>query len=274
MPKRKKNFNFIFFIIIIAVIIGGGFWFYQQWPKNGTKEDLDANDQLVTQEPEKFEITEELARQMVVQVIPNKYSKDTAEFFIGDLNGDALAEVIVTALPEIQQEEEGAAEAYLAVVTPTDTKGHYTKIADFFFGKAHYLLFRSTPRVLDYPIDIIDIDLDGKKEIVLDLGSGGASNEAFGIFRLDWDSGKIIWLQVQRVGGEIENSYFLKGGSIMHQETFELGDIDKDGKVEIVEKEGVYIGTGSEPDDWQKDENWQWETYTYKWNGNIFIYSK
>ena len=260
--------------IIIAVIIGGGFWAYRQWPKNETKEDLDADDQLVKQEPEKFEITEELARQMVVQVIPNKYSKDTAEFFIDDLNGDALAEVIVTALPEIQQEEEGTAEAYLAVVTPTDKNGHYIKIADFFFGKAHYLLFRSTPRVLDHPIDIIDIDLDGKKEIVLDLGSGGASNEAFGIFRIDWDSGKIIWLQVQRAGGEIENSYFLKGGSIMHQETFQLEDVDSDGKVEIIEKEGVYIGTGSEPDDWQKDENWQWESHTYKWNGNLFVYSK
>ena len=273
MSRRKRRFNFIILVLVLAAGIGGGVWFLRQMPKSGGGNDIVIDNQSPADEPVKFEVTKDLAKQLVVQVIPNQYNKETAEFSIADLDGDNKAEVIITALPETQGLDESAAEAYLAVVTPTDGKGHYTKIAEFFFGKAHYLLFRSTPWIADQA-DIIDIEGDGEKEFVLDLGSGGASNEAFGIFKIGWEAGKIIWLQVQRASGEIENSYFLEGGSIMHRETFELDDIEKDGKIEIIEKEGTFIGTGDNPDDWQNDANWQWEAHTYKWNGNIFVYSQ
>ena len=103
----------------------------------------------------------------------------------------------------------------------------------------------------------------------MDLGTGGASNEAYGVFKIDWDLNKIGWLKIKGKDGEIENSFFLKGGSVMHQEVFEIKDLDSDGKMELIEKEGEYIGG-----EWESKENWKWQISVYKWDGSIFNYDE
>ncbi len=259
MAKRKfrTNWKYIFVLIILALIFLGFFYWQEKiWPEEEFSE-------VKIKKPKKIEITEELVNKIIDKILPENYAKETACFFIDDLNGDGISEIIIGVAPNLP-----ANEAYLTIVEPLDEIGNYKKIVEFNFNEKEGISFRSTPCIQDQK-DVLDIDGDGKKEFVLDLGIGGANNEAFGIFKIDWEKNKIEWLKIKEKNGQIENSFFLKGGSVMHQEDFELKDLDGDGILEIIEKEGEYIGG-----EWQNKENWNWQISVYKWDGEIFEYNQ
>ena len=235
---------------------------------NFSKEETDYKEVICSNE---FAIKEKsiaatIVLDIIKEVIPQNYNLDTSRAFERDLNNDGLSELIIAARPT--RITEISYEAYLAVVTLLDREGNYKKIGDFYFTEKDGIAFRDSPG-LD---SLEDIDNDGKKEIILDLGTGGASNEAYGIFKIDWDLNKINWLKIQK-DGEIKNTFFLRGGSVMHQEDFELKDLDKDGLIEIIEEKGQYIGSSGEEKDWLEEKNWKWQNSVYKWNGSIFLYN-
>ena len=223
----------------------------------------------LTQESETsaVEITSELARKIIDNALPVSYRKETAQSYASDFNSDGKKEIFISGV--IASEKYAPAEeVFLALLLPTDNKGNYKKIASSYFNKDDGNIGeRGTPS-LNGSDDILDIDKDGKKEFVLDLGAGGASNEAFGIFKIDWDAKKIIWLKVKRQDGAIENTYFSEGGSATHTEDFELKDVDSDGFVEVVESfEWLVISSdGSESS--QKDK------YVYRWSDGMLIYNE
>ncbi|KPJ57419.1 hypothetical protein AMJ49_00570 [Parcubacteria bacterium DG_74_2] len=262
MRKQRTNWKYIFIVAILAFIVGGvSYWQCKFWPKEEV---------LVSEieKPKKIEVTEELVNKIIDKIVPKNYDRETICSFIDDLDNDEFSEIILVFTPTPP-----TSEAYFTIVVPTNETGNYKKIADFTFGKEDITFFRSTPCVYDTK-DLLDIDNDGKKEIILDLGTGGASNEAFGVFKINWNLNKIDWLKLKRKDQIVENTYFLRGGSIMHQEIFEVKDLNSDGVMEIIEKTGEYIGTFEDPEDWKKEESWKWQITVYKWNGSIFDYNE
>jgi len=253
--KFRTNWLYIFVLVILALI----FWAFssrqlKNWPEENFSE-------IKTKKAERIEITEELINKIIDKILPENFDRKTACYFLSDLNKDGISEIIVGFIKNPPTQN-----AYLAIVTPIDE--NFEKLADFNFGQKEDITFSSSPCLRDKK-DILDVNGDGKEEMVLDLGAGGASNEAFGIFEIDLQAGKIEWLKIKEKDGEIKNSFFLKGGSVMHQEDFELKDLDGDGKMEIIEKEGEYLGG-----DWEKKESWKWQISVYKWDGKIFKYNE
>jgi len=255
MKKRVTNWKYILIVAIFAFFVAVfSIWQLKILPKELFVPEI--------KKQKKIEVTEELTDKIIEKIVPENFDRKTACFFVNDLDNDKISEIIIGTTPP-----QPTYQAYLTVVTPIDETGNYKKIADFYFDEEN-ISFRSTP-CLQEAKDILDIDGDGKKEFVLDLGTGGASNEAFGIFKIDWEKNKIEWLKIKRKDGQIENSFFLRGGSVMHQEDFELKDLDSDGKLEIIEKEGEYIGG-----DWESKESWKWQIFVYKWDGEIYNYDE
>lgn len=260
-------------IILILAVFAGGIVF---WQSLKIEEDLPLAIEIKPKEElEKLEITQELINKIINNILPENYDRESVVSFIQDLNSDGLEELIISAT-SIVSPQELPHQAYIIVVTPFDKTGNFKKVAEFYFGEEEGIIFRSTPRVsfLINNSGILDIDGDGKKEIILGLGTGGASNEAYGIFKIDWVLGEINWLKIRAEDGTVENTYFLEGGSVMHQESFYFKDIDQDGILEMVEKAVLYLNGLGEPEDWEKGENLNWQIWVYKWDGLIFNYNK
>ncbi len=259
-------------ILILAVLVGG----FTIWQFSDIQEDLPLVIEMKPKEGlKKIEITQELINKIINNILPENYDRESVVSFIQDLNRDELKELIISAT-SIVSPQELPHKAYIVVVTPLDKTGNFKKVAEFYFGEEERIVFRSTPRVslLAHNSGTLDIDGDGKKEIILALGTGGASNEAYGIFQIDWILGKINWLKIRAEDGTVENTYFLAGGSVMHQESFYFEDIDNDGVLEMIEKSGSYIGGLGEVEDWEKGESLNWQIWVYKWDGSIFAYNK
>lgn len=260
-------------MILILAILAGGVVF---WQSLKIEEDLPlAIEMKPKEELKKLEITQELINKVVNKVLPENYDRESVISFIQDLNSDELEELIISAT-SIVPPQELPRQAYIIVVTPLDKTGNFNKIAEFYFGEEEIIVFRSTPRVNIFINNsgTLDIDGDGEKEIILFLGTGGASNEAYGVFKIDWVLGEINWLKIKAEDGTVENTYFLEGGSVMHQESFYFEDINQDGVLEMIEKTGSYIGGSGELEDWEKGESWNWQIWVYKWDGLIFAYNK
>ena len=260
-------------IILILAILAGGIIF---WQSLKIKEDLSLAIEMKPKEGLKnLEITQELINKVINKVLPENYDRGTAVSFIQDLNSDELEELIISAI-SIASPQELPYKAYIVVVTPLNKTGNFKKVAEFYFGEEERIVFRSTPRVntLINNSGTLDIDGDGEKEIILALGTGGASNEAYGIFKIDWILGEINWLKIKSEDGTVENTYFLEGGSVMHQESFYFEDVDQDGVLEMIEKASRYLGDSGEFEDWEKGESLNWQIWVYKWDGLIFVYDE
>lgn len=272
LKKRISTPIAIGIILILAILLGGLIF----WQSLEMEEDLPLAIEIKPEEkPKQFEITQELINKVINKVLPENYDRGTAVSFTQDLNSDELAEMLIS-VTSIVAPQELPHQAYIAVVTPLDKKGNFKKIAEFYFGEEEGIVFRSTPRVNTLINDsgTLDIDGDGEKEIILGLGTGGASNEAYGVFKIDWSLGEMNWLKIKSEDGTVENTYFLAGGSVMHQESFSFEDVDNDGLLEMIEKSSGYIGGSGDSGDWEKEENWDWQVRVYKWDGLIFSYNK
>lgn len=271
--KKEISTSIAIGTILILALLAGGVIF---WQSLKIEEDLPLVIEMKPKEElKKLGITQELINKVVNNILPENYDRESVVSFIQDLNSDELEELIISATSIISPQELPH-QAYIIVVTPLDKTGNFKKIAEFYFGEEERIVFRSTPRVslLINNSGILDIDGDGKKEIILSLGTGGASSEAYGIFKIDWILGEINWLKIKAEDGTVENTYFLEGGSVMHQESFYFEDIDNDGVLEMIEKAGLYLEGAGEPEDWEKEESWNWQIWVYKWDGLIFSYNE
>lgn len=278
----NQAFSKIWILIILVILVAGGILVC---PPKFLKEKFERVWQYFKipekEEPE-IKLPEEVSREMIEKnlagiinkALPLNFDRKNLKYFIDDLNNDGWLEVIITAgLPTDQPQYYG--KAYLAILKVLNKEGEYKKIADLEFGEP-VTLFRAVPKVaeLDDLEGLQDIDGDGQKEIILDLGTGGASNEAYGIFDIDWSEEKINWLNMRYQNGLVQSTFLLRGGSVMHQETFQLDDLDRDGRLEIIEKRGGFIGGLVNEENWLKEENWEWQKRVYKWDGSVFSYNR
>ena len=274
----NKSFSKILAVVVLAILILGGIIFWEYWDSLRSKEG-----RAPEEKEEEIKLSEEVAREMIEKnvseiinkVLPLNFDRKNAEYFIDDLNNDGWLEIIVTAcLPTAQSQY--YEKAYLGVLKVLNSKGDYQKIAGLEFGEP-VTIFRDIPKVaeLDDLESLQDIDGDGQKEIILYLGTGGASNEAYGIFDVDWLKQGINWLNMREENGSVQPTFLLRGGGVMHQETFQLNDLDGDGRLEIIKKSGGFIGNAlTEEKDWGNLENWDWQKKVYRWDGAVFSYDK
>jgi len=274
----NKSFSKILAVVVLTIFILGGIISWEYWylrSKEGrAPEEKEEEIKLLSEEVTR-EMIEKNVGEIINKVLPLNFDRKNAEYFIDDLNNDGWLEIIVTAcLPAVKAQY--YEKAYLGVLKVLNSKGDYQKIAGLEFGEP-VTIFRDIPKVaeLDDLGSLQDIDGDGQKEIILYLGTGGASNEAYGIFNVDWDRQEINWLNMRYESGAVQPTFLLRGGGVMHQEIFQLEDINGDGRLEIIEKSGGFIGSAStEEKDWGNLENWEWQKKVYSWDGVVFSYDK
>ena len=272
----NKSFSKILAVVIFAIFILGGIisWEYWYLRSKAVKTPEEKEEEIKLSEEVTREMIEKNAGEIINKVLALNFDRKNAEYFIDDLNNDGWLEIIVTAcLPTAQPQY--YEKAYLGVLKVLNSKGDYQKIAGLEFGEP-VTIFRDIPKVaeLDDLESLQDIDGDGQKEIILYLGTGGASNEAYGIFDVDWPKQEINWLNMRYENGSVQPTFLLRGGGVMHQETFQLDDINGDGRLEIIEKSGEFIGNAlTEEKDWGNLENWEWQKKVYRWDG-VFSYDK
>lgn len=272
----NKSFSKILAVVIFAIFILGGIisWEYWYLRSKAVKTPEEKEEEIKLSEEVTREMIEKNAGEIINKVLALNFDRKNAEYFIDDLNNDGWLEIIITAcLPTAQPQY--YEKAYLGVLKVLNSKGDYQKIAGLEFGEP-VTIFRDIPKVaeLDDLESLQDIDGDGQKEIILYLGTGGASNEAYGIFDVDWPKQEINWLNMRYENGSVQPTFLLRGGGVMHQETFQLDDINGDGRLEIIEKSGEFIGNAlTEEKDWGNLENWEWQKKVYRWDG-VFSYDK
>jgi hypothetical protein len=217
-----------------------------------------------------FKFTESIEsyKAIIDKLVPEKYSKNNASYFIDDLNNDGAKELIIGTVP-VESDSGYFDEAYIAIVTDFNKDGRYKKIADYHINTENIEPMSIAPSV-NY---VVDIENDGKKELVLSLGNaGGAYTTASGIFKIDWNAGKISWLKMEKENENVQNASFLTGASLMHILGFELKDLDNDGILEVVEEENDYNGTSGDEDNMNDKNNWESKKSVYKWSGSLFYY--
>lgn len=272
----NKSFSKILAVVIFAIFILGGIisWEYWYLRSKAVKTPEEKEEEIKLSEEVTREMIEKNAGEIINKVLALNFDRKNAEYFIDDLNNDGWLEIIITAcLPTAQPQY--YEKAYLGVLKVLNSKGDYQKIAGLEFGEP-VTIFRDIPKVaeLDDLESLQDIDGDGQKEIILYLGTGGANNEAYGIFDVDWPKQEINWLNMRYENGSVQPTFLLRGGGVMHQETFQLDDINGDGRLEIIEKSGEFIGNAlTEEKDWGNLENWEWQKKVYSWDG-VFSYDK
>jgi len=247
--KRAIKLTLPFIILAVIFLV---FWHFAE---------KEAESPVENQGPEAgiqaVEITPELTKKIINNVLPAAYNKETAQSFVDDFNNDGKKEIFISGV-RVPAKYEPAEEVFLALALPTDDKGNFKKLASSYFNKDDGNIGERGVPNINGSYNVLDIDKDGKKEILLDLAAGGASSDAFGIFKIDWEAKQIIWLKVKRQDSTIENTYFSEGGSATHAENFELKDVDSDGFIEVVEN----------------FESSQKDKYVYKWEGGIFVYNE
>ncbi len=275
----NKSFFKIFVVIILIIFLLGGIIVGDYWYLRRSEEA-----KKTKEEREKTELSGEVSREMIEKnireiinkALPLNFERENAEYFINDLDNDSWFEVIVTACLTAAQPQYYYEKAYLGILRILNPEGDYQELCALELGEA-VGLFRDVPRVakLDDLEGLEDIDGDGQKEIILYLGTGGASSEAYGIFDVDWKEQKINWLNIKDESGAVQPTFFLRGGGVMHQETFQLNDLDGGGGLEVIEKNGRFIGDVlTEEENWGKPENWEWQQKVYRWDGEFFSYDE
>jgi len=275
----NKSFFKIFVVIILIIFLLGGIIVGDYWYLRRSEEA-----KKTREEGEKTELSGEVSREMIEKnireiinkALPLNFERENAEYFINDLDNDSWFEVIVTACLTAAQPQYYYEKAYLGILRILNPEGDYQELCALELGEA-VGLFRDVPRVakLDDLEGLEDIDGDGQKEIILYLGTGGASSEAYGIFDVDWKEQKINWLNIKDESETVQPTFFLRGGGVMHQETFQLNDLDGDGRLEVIEKNGRFIGDVlTEEENWGKPENWEWQQKVYRWDGEFFSYDE
>jgi hypothetical protein len=283
LTKGKTNWKYILVVLILSMIVGLGIFgylryfkreisFLTQFPKiKKLKKTLKESETAI---PKNVEVTNELVNKIIDKVVPTDYDRKSACFRIDDLDGDNTNEIFIGALKTIP-EAYLAHEAYWVIVRPVDDRGNYEKLAEItlnkesnfvtsFWGKKENIIVGGWgTNIFCKDDNFIDIDKDGKKEIISPIFIG-ADYVALGIFKIDWNLGKIDWVKIRKKDGSLEPAYFAYGGGTANPMIFSTKDFDSDGVEELVSE---FIECSIESCDLM-------EVAVYKWDGSVFNYSK
>lgn len=169
--------------------------------------------------------------------------------------------VLVCALP---QNSQPATEAYFGLFTPTATG--FTQLASYTYRASGIQNMPCTGRNQTQ----LDLDGDGLNELVLSLGTGGASTDSYGIFKINLASKTLIHTTMKDPDGTISPTEFLSGSSVTHTDGFEFRQLGSDPQPHLV-LENALLNIDADP---TKVKNWLWDMEAYDWNGSMFAYDK
>ncbi len=235
----------------IAVIIVGALttWFLKR-----------SREEHVYVPPAPIEVTDELVKKIIPGLIPAGHEKDKVKILVEDLDGNGTKDIVLSsAVPP--DPELGITEAKITIVEPTDTNGNYKLVAEYPFVERR----DSMP----YATNALDFDADGRKELLVRTGFGGAYTNESALFKINWDSKTLTWTKAGFPDGSKELLGLLQGASVKNYADFALVDLDSDRTLEIVVKGASLVdeaGNSLDP------KNWEWNILIYKWNGEFFAY--
>jgi hypothetical protein len=285
LTKGKTNWKYILIVLILSTIVGVGIFGYLRYFNEEIsslvkfpeiKKLKKASKESETAIPKNVEVTNELVNKIIDKVVPTEYDRKSACFRIDDLDGDNTNEIFIGAL-KTTPETYGAYEAYWVIVRPIDDRGNYEKLAEItlnkesnfvtsFWGKKENIIVGGwETNIFCKDGNFIDIDKDGKKEIISVVYTG-ADYGALGIFKIDWNLGKIDWVKIKKKDGSLEHAYFAYGGGAMYPIIFATKDFDSDGIDELIDERVDCSET-------RIGESCKFKISVYKWDGSVFTYN-
>ena len=207
-----------------------------------------------------FAVTEAMATSIIRNALDDRFDEKTATYTVANLDGHNGPELIIGAA--------GSNIATILVVSVSEPTGAYEHM-----GATTYQEFlRDVPEVRD----LQDITGDGRDELFISLGYGGASSDVHGFLQADPQEKKLAWIQLRDPNNQMRDAIFLMGGSVTHTETVQVLDINGDGKKEIAELFSQigkpYDQENSSPSK-QAGELWC-IARVYQWNGSSFDFNR
>ena len=264
--QGKTNWKYIIIVLILAGLVGGIVWYY--YPKIPETEPL-LTKPLKPKEvttTKKIEAKEEMIKKIITEIIPSDFNKEKAEYYLEDLNNDGKPEIIII-VPDLSKEKED-----IVAITLKDTEGNFEKIGEL----ENKAIFRV--------IETEDLDNDNQKEIIL---SAPCDHHCYteAILDVDFDNQKLEWLKLKNERGNIQEAFLDRWVGAFGSSDWDIEDIDKDGKKELVEIDSRIQFEKPENlkmvkikqlwDDFLKKDYWKiCETKVYEWDGSFFSYNE
>ena len=126
--------------------------------------------------------------------------------------------------------------------------------------------------------NILDINNDGKKEIVMNMGMLGVSDYLYKIFIVNKDNHTLEWLKIADKDGKTEDFSFSGGARAMNRSDFYFKDIDRNKTMEIIKNYEHLVGSPQEANvvEQNNGENLYWlnQPEAYGWNGSYYAYNQ
>lgn len=223
-----KNVVIIFLILIIA----GGIWFY--WNRDQVGEE---------------ETQETLAPVSQERKFPSGFSTTGLKEKELDLNKDGKNELLLTSY-----DTSGAQAVLVDVKDSSNALSNLFRFPTKGFAEEYLFKPEETPEIYQ----TMDLNANGKEELVFDLKESGAYTTTYGI--VIFASEKLDWLMLEEQNGKMRPAIFRDGSSVRNANVFKTLAKEK----AIVEVSGAA----------DKDENWRWDVKAYKWNGSKYVYAK
>jgi len=228
--KKKK-----YLILLLAVVILIPLWRLSVIFKNKQN----ANKQTIVWQPETVDVN---------TLIPPDQVNYKIQKSIIDFNGQKLI-LVFTFL-----EDKYLNYAHILLIGP-DNKGKAILKSDLDLKNDVLSL-----GIVDMPSlsEQKDINGDGIPELVVNLASGGAYTENFGIFEIK--DNQINWTYLKDRDNKQKPAIFSEGSSVMHSQAYMIN----------ADKKALIQFSGETPD----GETWKWVAEAYVWNGTIFVYDQ
>ena len=200
-----------------------------------------------------FEPSETLIKNIIKNALDVRFDSETATYKIADLDHKGGPELIIGAVDRNT--------ATIQVLSIKNRAGDWDRI-----GRIEYQeMLQGVPEVKE----LVDITGDGQDEIIMSLMYGGAASWTEGILAANFAEKYVGWILMQKLGERGEGdvglgpAIFTLAASVPHQSTYQIEDIDKDGKKEIVE---IFAQT--------LFDQTECEVFSYEWDNTVFAFDK
>ena len=178
---------------------------------------------------------------------PAGFSSDGLREKLLDLNNDGQMELLLTSL--------SGSKAQAVFVDSRDNSKSLSGVFNFpQTGFAEEFLFKPTEAPEVY--QTMDLNANGKKEIIFDLKDYGAYTTTYGI--VIYSNNTFDWLMLEEKDGKMRPAVFRDGASVRNANVFKTLPEEK----ALVEVSGAG----------DNNNNWTWEVSAYKWSGEKYKY--
>jgi hypothetical protein len=165
-----------------------------------------------------------------------------------DLNNDGVDELLLATL--------SSSGPKAALVDPKDNSKLLSNIFAFpqkGFSDEYTFKSKEAPEISQ----TLDLNKDGRDELIFELKDYGAYTSTFGI--VSYDGKKMNWVILENKDGTMRPAIFRDGASVRNASVFK---IDENANRSIAE----VLGAGDD------NGNWTWVVSAYKWNGTKYLY--